>query len=137
MNLADDALDALEASLTAALPQRHVQRGMVDPAAVPREQLLDGVVCLVCGGGGDFANYLGREGELGRLRVSLVGFVVVAENSPAVDVERAELALLGEWLAWTQYPNQPGMSVLPQEFRTSEQMEHPYGWVTLALDVRP
>lgn len=131
-------LEMLRASLAATLALRHVQRGMVDPANVPRTQLLDGLVCLVADGGGDFANYYGREGEMGRMKVAAVGFVLVAENTPPQAVEDAELALLKELLAWTHQPAvvQPGWAVLPQAWRCSQQLEHPYGWVVLELDVR-
>lgn len=133
---ANAVMDALEASLAAALPTRHVRRGLVDPANVDRAELLAGTVCLVGEGGGNFANYLGREGQLGKLRASLVGFVLVEEGTEAVAVERAELALLQELLGWTAYPNTPaGMTALPQEFRLSGQLEHPYGWLTLALSI--
>lgn len=131
------ALDAIEASLFATLSPRHVQRGLVDPAAADRQQLLDGLVCVVSDGGGSFANYLGREGQLGLMRVTLVGFLLVEEDTEPVAIEQAELELLQQLLAWTTFPNNPGVSsVLPLEFRQSQQLEHPYGWLALALEVR-
>lgn len=131
------ALDAIEASLFAVLKDRHVERGLVDPAAVENQKLRDGLVCIVGNGGGNFANYLGREGQLGRMGVVLVGFLRVEEDSKPVDIERAELKLLQELLDWTTFPNNPGLnSVLPLDFRQSGQLEHPYGWVALTLDVR-
>lgn len=138
MSNPDADLQTLRESLAAALPLRHVQRGLIDPAMAERKQLLDGLVCLVADGGGDFANYYGREGELGRMKVAVVGFVLVAENTPPLAVELAELALLRELLAWTNQPalTQPGWAVLPQSWRCSQQMEHPYGWLVLELDVR-
>lgn len=131
------ALDAIEASLFAVLKDRHVERGLADPAAVENQKLLDGLVCIVGNGGGSFANYLGREGQLGRMGVVLVGFLRVEEDSKPVDIERAELKLLQELLDWTTHPNNPGLnSVLPLDFRQSQQLEHPYGWVSLSLEVR-
>lgn len=122
-------------SLQAHLPLRHVQRGLVDPAVAPREQLLAGLICVVAQGGGQFANYLGREGDLGRMKVALLCFVVVEEDTEPVAVEEAEFALLNDLLDWTRYPNGLG-EALPQEWRQSEQLEHPYGWLMLGLDVR-
>lgn len=134
---ANGALDAIEASLFSTLARRKVKRGLIDPAAAAREDLLDGVVCIVGQGGGGFANYLGREGQLGLMNVMLVGFLLVEEGTDPVAIEQAELALLQELLHWTSYPNNPGLnSVLPQEFRQSQQLEHPYGWVALSLEVR-
>ncbi|MGE0350949.1 hypothetical protein [Hydrogenophaga sp.] len=137
MSDANGALDAIEASLFATLGDRHVQRGLADPAAADRQHLLDGLVCVVGQGGGSFANYLGREGQLGLMTVMLVGFLLVEEDTEPVAIEQAELALLQELLDWTAHPNNPGLnSVLPLEFRQSQQLEHPYGWVALSLEVR-
>jgi len=124
------ALDNLAKSLAKALPHRRVRRSLVMSAAdLPDAEMADGVVCVVCEGGGDFANYMGREGQLGHLQVSLVGFVRVAER----------VELLRELLAWTADPGEirAGDSVLPLDFMQSRQLEHPYGWVVLKLDVRP
>jgi hypothetical protein len=133
------ALEAIKDSLAAALGARTVQRSLPpDPMGLPREQLLAGVVCLVSEGGGDFANYLGREGELGHLQASLVGFVQVEENTEPVEIEQAELALLKDLLAWcsNHAPMADVDDVLPLDFAQSKQLEHPYGWLILKLDIR-
>lgn len=143
MNELDTALEAIKTSLAAALPLRVVQRSLVldpinhDPAALEK-----GVICLVAGGGGRFANYRGREGQLGHASLGVVGFVKVAEGSDALAVEQAELALLADVLDWVAAPVAPGAPkpwdvALPQDWRCSRQMEHPYGWIVLDLDVRP
>jgi hypothetical protein len=130
-------LDAIVASLAAALPLRHVQRSLIDPANESRERLLASVICLVNGGGGGFANYRGREGDLGTMNVHLVGFVQVAEGSLPADVERAELAVLGDVLGWVNTVGVPGLDVVyPGDWTQSKQLEHPYGWLALALEVK-
>jgi hypothetical protein len=130
-------LDAIVTSLGAALPLRHVQRSLVDPANESRERLLAGVICIVNGGGGGFANYRGREGDLGTMNVHLVGFVQVAEGSLPADVERAELAVLGDVLGWVNTVGVPGLDVVyPGDWTQSKQLEHPYGWLALALEVK-
>lgn len=130
-------LDAIVASLAAALPLRYVQRSLVDPANAARAQLLAGLVCVVSEGGGGFANYRGREGDLGQMNVRLVGFVQVAEGSLPADVERAELDLLGDVLLWVNTVAVPGLDVVyPGDWTQSKQLEHPYGWLALALEVK-
>ncbi len=132
MTTADDLLEGLKASLFAHLTGRVVRRGLVDPAQADQSDLERGVVCVVSRGGGNFANYLGREGQLGAMEVALVCFVKVDDSTQPQAVETAELALLDELLAWT------GGGVgfaLPREWRQSEQQEHPYGWLVLTLDV--
>lgn len=137
MTDADPMLDSIEASLFAALPTRKVQRSLLhDPASADSADLEAGIVCLVSEGGGGFVNYRGREGELGVIRASLVGFLKVAEDSAPVAIESAELNLLNELLTWVQSPNGPvGMSVAPKEFRQSKQLEHPYGWLVLGVEI--
>lgn len=130
-------LDAIVASLAAALPLRTVQRSLVDPANASAAALMAGVICVVSEGGGNFANYRGREGDLGTMNVRLVGFVQVAEKSEAADIERAELTLLGDLLTWVSTVGVPGLDVVyPGDWVQSKQLEHPYGWLALALIVK-
>ncbi|UUZ68082.1 hypothetical protein LP416_27845 [Polaromonas sp. P2-4] len=137
LNNHNAVLDAMAASLAAALPARHVQRSLVDPANVPAAKLSAGLICLVSEGGGNFANYRGREGDLGTLNARLVGFVKVGENSDAADIERAELALLGDLLGWVSSTAVPGLDVMyPGDWTQSKQLEHPYGWLVLALEIK-
>jgi hypothetical protein len=133
------ALDAIKDSLALGLPTRVVRRGLpADPANLSRTDRLAGVVCVVATGGGDFANYMGREGQLGAAGVSLVCFIQVEEASTEPqDIEDAELALLDELLAWTSDPGDidPADRALPEGFTLSKQIEHPYGWLVFQLDV--
>lgn len=132
----DAAMDAIKDSIAAALPQRYVQRDLADPANAPRAHLLAGLVCVVTEGGGNFANYRGREGDLGTMDVRLVGFVQVGEKSAPADIERAELNLLGDVLRWVSTTAVPGLDVVyPGDWQVSKQLEHPYGWMTLQLKV--
>jgi len=65
-----------------------------------------------------------------------VGFVQVPESSEPADVERAELALLGDLLWWLNTTAVPGLDVIyPGDWTQSRQLEHPFGWVALGLEV--
>lgn len=132
-------LDAIKTSLAVALPARHVRRSLLlDPAAEKDTVITAGVICIVTEGGGQFANYRGREAQLGQMNVRLVGFVRVAENTDPVEIERAELALLKDLLGWLEAPSVPGLDVVyPGDWVQSKQLEHPYGWLTLGLTVKP
>jgi len=131
-------LEAIKDSLTAALPNRYVQRSLKLPSQLPPEQLLAGSLCVVSEGGGGFANYRGREGQQGQINVRLVGYLMVAEGTDPVEIEVAELALLGDLLQWVATTAVPGLDVMyPGDWRQSKQMEHPYGWLVLELTVKP
>ena len=137
VNNHDAVLNAITASLAQAMPARFVQRSLVDPADVPTEQLLASLLCVVTESGGNFANYRGREADLGSMAVRLVGFVKVEEGQPAVATESAELALLGDLLTWLNTIGVPGLDVIyPGDWTCSKQLEHPYGWLALALQVK-
>lgn len=134
----EQALEAIKLSLEAKLPHRRVLRSLIEPANASTEDLTAGVLCLVSRGGGDFANTRGREGQLGRVNAYLVGYLKVAEDTEPLAVEQAELALLQEVLDWCTEPGalRPVNTVLPMDWTQSAQLEHPYGWVALRLDVR-
>ncbi|MGE4241722.1 hypothetical protein [Ramlibacter sp.] len=133
----DAVLEGLKDSLAAAFPSPvKVTRDLIDPAQEGDEQLAHGVICLVAEGGGEFANYLGREGELGKADVALVVFLKVANDSTPADVESAELQWLKDLTAWCATgPFDPADDVLPGSFVLSKQLEHPYGWLLLKLAV--
>lgn len=137
-NIHDDMLEAMKDSLAAALPNRLVQRGLpVDPAAERAERLALGLVCVVGDGGGNFANWAGREGEIGDMGVKLVCLCKVEPKAPRVDVEQLELAILADLLAWVQaIKAEPLDDVIPSNWTQSKQMEHPFGWLVLDLTVR-
>jgi len=136
----DAALEAIKNSMAAQLPGRVVQRSLVlDPPTHDAQELRKGVICLVGEGGGRFANYRGREGQLGHINLGVVAFLAVDESEPPEAIERAELALLEEVLAWVKEPGEPRAfdTALPGNFRLSRQIDFPLGWFVLELDVKP
>lgn len=134
MSTTGAVLDQLEASLAAYLPGRVVTRTLADPARAPDADLRAGLLCLVSTGGGGFANTLGRTGQLGRCAAKLVAFVRVDEQAGGTAVEDAELAVLDDVLGWTN--GHAPVTVLPGDWTQSGQLEAPYGWLVLELDVR-
>lgn len=136
----EQALAGIEASMRAALAHRVVQRSLVlDVAAHDPAQVAKGLICLVNGGGGQFANTLGRQARLGHSSLGVVGFVLVEEAADPVAVEQAELALLQDVLDWLHAPGlpRPFDYAAPKDFRQSRQIQFPYGWFVLEVDVRP
>lgn len=140
VNKLDVALDAIRDLMAAALPHRVVQRSLVrDPITHDEDEMLKGVICLVNGGGGRFANYRGREAQLGHASLGVVGFVRVDEALPGEAVEKAELALLQDVLDWLKSPGAPRPfdTAAPGDWRQSRQLEFPFGWIVLEVDVKP
>jgi hypothetical protein len=130
----DDLFEQLRTALAEYLPERVVGRGLVDPATLQLKDLEAGVLRIVARGGGDFANYPGREGELGTLKFAILGFVQVDEDSEKVVVEQAELALLEDVLRWTGEIKLPPLDcIYPLDYTQSGQLEHPVGWFVLQM----
>jgi len=137
---ANTALQAVADSLAAKLPARVVGRSLLaDVGLVPQADLLAGVLCVVAEGGGGFATHRGREADMGTLDFYVVGYVLVPDDQPPAAVEQAELALLQDVLDWVATPGavHPLNGVYPQAVRLSQQLEAPYGWVSVQMQTRP
>lgn len=137
---ANTALQAVADSLAAKLPARVVGRSLLaDVGMADQAHLRAGVLCVVAEGGGGFATHRGREADMGALDFWVVGYVLVEEDQPPAAVEQAELALLQDVLAWVAEPGavRPRNGVYPQTVKLSQQLEAPYGWVSVQMQTRP
>lgn len=138
----DTLMDAMRESVAAFLTGRVIDRSLKTIDGYKAEDLRRGVLAIVAAGGGNFANWQGREGELGTIRFKVVGFVMVAEQANGVptepvEVERAEHALLEDWLRWVGEFKAPPLDALyPGNYQQSTQLEHPYGWFVLDMEAR-
>jgi hypothetical protein len=132
-----EALNALVEGLQAACPGRVVGRSFRPMAQIPDEELLQGVLTVTLRGEFDWANYRGREAQLGTLQVILLGQLRVAENADRVTVEDAELAMANEIKAFLGSPlPSPVRSCLAPGYSQSGQMDYPYGWLAFECEVR-
>lgn len=131
-------LEALKTGLAAALPAgRRVTRAFLPLALRPQEDLLAGVLTLICRGESSYANYVGREADLGTLRVLLIGQLMLAGNPSGLDVERAELVLAEEVKAFLRGTLPAGIAeCLATSFEQSAQLEVPMGWIGFELEVK-
>lgn len=130
------AMEALAASLAAACPGRFVSRSFKPMSMRSAEELEAGVLAVAAGGEKNFANYRGREADLGTLKVLIFGQIKVAENAEPAALEDAEFALAEQIKAFLQSPLLPPLrQCLAREFAQSGQLEHPYGWVAFECEV--
>lgn len=132
----EQALEGLKTGLAAALPTRIVTRDFVQRAQRRQEDLLKGVLCIVSQGEQGYANYVGREADLGRLKVLLVGQILLPGSPSGLAVERAELAFAEEIKAFlgSELPS-PVTACLATGFVQSGQMEVPDGWIVFETEV--
>ncbi len=135
MGLAD-ALNALKDGMAAAMPARVVTRDLLPFDLRSEADLTAGVLSVVSSREGRYANYRGREAQMGRLNVVAVGQIKLPENALPSEVEDAEFefaeqvkAFLGGVL--------PVTDIQLIETRFSGQMEAPYGWFAMDWEVWP
>ena len=132
----DETLESLKDALAAALPGRVLTRSFLPMARRSLDELQSGVVTLINKGVKDYANYLGREAQLGTLEVVLIGQLKVDDALPSLAVEQAELQLAGEIEAFLRSAMPAGVrDCQANGFAQSGQLEAPYGWVAFELEV--
>ncbi|WP_374349633.1 hypothetical protein [Chitinimonas sp.] len=130
----DSRLEALKSALASALPARRVTRAWCDSNLRTHSELSAGIYTLIARRESEYADYPGREAQLGTLELALIGQIQLAEKASGLDVERAELAMLDEIKAFVgNLPAGLGNLAL-REAQQSGQIEAPYGWVAFRLD---
>ena len=131
-----EALDALAAGLQAALPVRVVTRDLLNFDRRLQSDLEAGVLTLVAGREFAYANYRGREADLGRVAVVVVGQLKLPEDAAPSAVEDAEFAFAEEVKDYLR-GLLPVSAVDLLETRFSGQLEAPYGWFAMDWEVTP
>ena len=131
-----DSLEALKVGLAAAMPARVVTRDLLSFDQRQESDLLAGVLTVVTNREGRYANYRGREAQMGRLNVVVVGQLKLAEDALPSEVEDAEFAFVEQvkdFLAGIL----PVEAIDLLETQFSKQMEAPYGWFAMDWEVLP
>lgn len=130
----DAYLEQLKDALATALPGRLVTREWLDPSQRKDEALQQGVITLISRREQGYADYPGREAQLGTLELALIGQLHCGAKGNGLDVERAELALVEEVKAFVaNRPDELGNLAL-RSWEQSGQLEAPYGWVAFSLN---
>jgi hypothetical protein len=139
-------LNAARDSLQAMWPDRHVMRGLVtDPLNLEANLRRKGVFCLIGGRLSDWATYVGREAEFGRLEFAIVFWGELdGEGTRTLDgsdtltlrVEQMEAQAEWELLQWCQAVKSGPLldAVYPLESTPSGGLDAPVGWVVFRLE---
>ncbi len=130
-----DRMAATAAGLAAACPTRVVTRDYKDHAQRRKEDLVQGVLTLLSLGEAGYANLNGRAARDGQHRMLLTGQIKVGENDPGEVLEAAEFAMVEEVKAWLRALPIDLITLEMTGFRQSGQMERPYGWVAMDLEM--
>lgn len=136
MSAIDTTLEALRGALAVAFSGCLVTRSFRPLAIIPKEELLQGVVTLVSRGEGNYANYLGREAQLGTMRPLLLFQFELPGNPSGLQVEQRELDFVEALKNFMSGPMPAGVAqCLMNGFEQSGQLETPMGWVGCELEV--
>lgn len=125
----------LLAGMASAMPARVVTRDHKDFGERAEADLLAGVVTIVGLGEKDYSQWPGRETQLGTLPILIVGQLKVAEDSAPHLVEDAEDTLAEQIKAFCAAPPAGLGSMKMTGFRQSGQLEAPYGWISVDVEV--
>lgn len=131
-------LAALQASLAADLTTRHIYRGCEPYTDRTAGELADGVLNILLDRENDYSTVQGMEAQEGTLSVLLIGYISVDENTAGKpQLQDAEAAFAEEIKGWVKAPGIVGFDVQMRDVRFSRQLEHPYGWIIVSLDLGP
>ena len=128
-----DRMALIKTQLAIALTARVVTRDLMDFAQRDNADLVKGVYTVVSKTEGGYKNYSGREGMDGTQNILLVGQFVLAEDVLPSVVEDAELAMVDEIKTFLRTRPAALAQLYMTGFRQSQQMDAPYGWVTIDL----
>lgn len=123
-------LNSFALALAAAYPARVVDRSLLDFGERKKPDLAAGVFTVMADGqpGSDLYEQM--------MKIIVVGQIQLPEQSLGVDVERAEMVMARDIKMLLQRQLRgPDMRI--KGIEQSSQLEVPYGWVSLAIEVGP
>lgn len=125
-----DVLDSVKGQLSLFAPNRFVTRDFIEFEHHSDKKRRNGVFTILMGGESGYANYRGREAELGKTNVSIIGQFELIDGSGGLLVENEEHRMVNEFknFAQSQLPS-PIDGLLLLNVKYSMQVDRPYGWV--------
>jgi hypothetical protein len=129
-----DRMNLIRTQLQAAMPARVVTRDLLDFALRDRADLEAGIFTLVSRGESGYQNLWGRAAEDGAHPIMLVGQIQLDEDANPSQIEDAEFLMVEQIKAFVRTVPPELCRLQMLRFRQSEQMDAPYGWVTIELE---
>lgn len=130
-----DRMALVAALLADRFQARLVTRSMKDFAARQPADLKRGIYTLISLGESDYANLRDRAAMDGRHRMLLVGQIQIGEKTEPSAIEDAEFVMAEEIKDFARNLP-PSLACLEMKnFRQSGQIEHPYGWIAVDLEM--
>lgn len=128
--------ELLKSTLAAKFPARVVTRDFQDFAQHSDADLAAGVYTLIALGERGFANFVGREAQLGTRNVMILAQIKLAESTTPSAAEDAEGVLIDEIKDFCNDVLPAGIDgLLLTSYKQSGQMEHPNAWVAFEMEI--
>lgn len=135
MSVLGERMDLIVATLEARVPLRIVTRSLQDFSQRQPAQLKRGVYTLVSQGEAGYRNLLGRAARDGRHHLLLVGQIQLGEKVGTEDIEDAEFEMVEEIKAFCRALPAPLACLEMTGFRQSGQVDAPYGWIAVDMEM--
>lgn len=134
-------MEQIRSELATRYPLRVVTRSLVDFADRPQADLLKGVYTVAAQSEDGYQNSLGREAMFGRVSLVIIGQILVASPAPPappaapVATEEAEFTMVEEIKTFVRTLPLGIDALTMLRYRQSGQLEHPYGWIAIDLEM--
>lgn len=130
-------MSAVEASLRAAFESARIVTRKFQPYQNHLEaDLKTGVVTLVSRGEKNYADQPGLVGKEGTHAMRIWFWIQVPKDASSSDIELAEMQFIEDAKTWAR-AGIPGMFIVVNRSLHSQQIETPYGWALVDIEVLP
>lgn len=126
---------AIAAHFTAGCPSRVVTREFLDFPMQKKADLQKGILTLISLGESDYKNLKGRACMDGTHHMTLTGQLQLGEKESGLAIETAELELFEEARACLRTLPLALCTLLATGFRQSGQVQKPFGWIVVDLEL--
>lgn len=134
MSEISDRMNLIKTTLAAALPARIVTRDLLDFSMREQADLEAGIYTLVSNGENGYQNLLGRLAMDGSQGILLVGQFQLVEDEPPSAIEDAEHVMVDEIKNFVRTLPATLCRLKMNRYRQSQQIDAPYGWVSIDME---
>jgi len=135
MSVLGDRMNLIKDTLAERFPTRLVTRSLKDFSLREDADLRRGIYTIVSNGEGEYQNLRYRAAMDGKHRMLLVGQFVLNEADEPELIEDAEFVMVEEIKAFAR-DLPPALACLEMKnFRQSAQVDAPFGWIGVDLEI--
>ena len=134
-----DYIERLHASMDSFMDGREVSRElktMPELEDAPYQELAAGRFTILSTGLGETRNIPGNAVSGGTWSITVIGQIKLNEDCTGAEIEDAEFAMFADLEAWLNSPIDDEINCIEAVRMTqSQQLEKPYGWIAVNLEV--